>query len=122
AGTAVYTQLPADPPPALLWGALVLRGMGLGLAVTPLLAAVFQGGLRQDAIPRASAMVNILQRVGGSLGAALFAVVLHNRLGSEPPEAFATAFWWVTGVTVAALLLSTLLPRRAAPDRTGAPQ
>jgi EmrB/QacA subfamily drug resistance transporter len=117
AGTAVYTQLPADPPPALLWGALVVRGMGLGLAVTPLMAAVYQGGLPKDAIPRASALVNILQRVGGSLGAALFAVVLQHQVGREPPAAFATAFWWVTGVTVAVLLLSSLLPRRAVADK-----
>ena len=119
AGTAVYTQLPADPPPALLWAALAVRGMGLGLAVTPLLAAVFQGGLPDDAIPRASALVNILQRVGGSMGAALFAVVLNAQEGRPLPAAFGHTFWWVTGVTAAVLLLSWLLPRRAGgQDRT----
>ncbi len=96
---------------ALLWLALLVRGAGLGLAVSPLMAAVFQGGLPDSAIPRASSAMNILQRVGGSFGAALFAVVLQSQVGSSGPEAFGVTFWVVTGVTVAALLLTWSLPR-----------
>ncbi|HEX6342177.1 DHA2 family efflux MFS transporter permease subunit [Umezawaea sp.] len=109
--TLVFALLPSDPHPVLLWLALLVRGAGLGLAVSPLMAAVFQGGLPDSAIPRASSAMNILQRVGGSFGAALFAVVLQSQIGSGGAEAFGVTFWVVTGVTVAALLLTWSLPR-----------
>lgn len=114
AGTLVYTQLPADPPVWVLWAALAVRGAGVGLCVGPLMAAVFQGGLPKTAIPRASTAVNILQRVGGSFGTALFAVVLQSQAAGHheaTPADFGHTFWWVSGLIVAALVLTWTLPR-----------
>ncbi|MEU2153835.1 MDR family MFS transporter [Streptomyces sp. NPDC019396] len=112
-GTLVYTQLPADPPVWLLWIALAVRGAGVGLCVGPLMAAVFQGGLPKASIPRATTSINILQRVGGSFGTALFAVVLQSQAGQHAPTAadFSHTFWWVTGLIALALVLTWSLPR-----------
>lgn len=112
-GTLVFTQLPADPPLWLLWGALALRGAGVGLCVGPLMGAVFQGGLPKTQIPRASTAINILQRAGGSFGTALFAVVLQSQagLGDASPADFSHTFWWVAALIVLALLLTWTLPR-----------
>lgn len=113
-GTLVYTQLPSDPPMWLLIAALAVRGAGVGLCVGPLMAAVFQGGLPKASIPRASTAINILQRVGGSLGTALFAVVLTSQAGGHEnasPADFSHTFWWVTGLILLALALTLTLPR-----------
>ncbi len=113
-GTLVYTQLPADPPMWLLLTALAVRGAGVGLCVGPLMAAVFQGGLPKASIPRATTAVNILQRVGGSFGTALFAVVLTSQAGAHDdatPADFSHTFWWVAGLIVLALVLTLTLQR-----------
>ncbi|MFF7992040.1 MDR family MFS transporter [Kitasatospora xanthocidica] len=112
-GTLVFTQLSADPPLWLLCTALLVRGAGMGLTVSPLMAAVFQGGLPKSSIPRASTAVNILQRVGGSFGTALFAVVLQSQAGAgdAAPADFAHTFWFVAGLMLLALALTWTLPR-----------
>jgi EmrB/QacA subfamily drug resistance transporter len=72
--------------------ALVVRGAGLGCALIPTLAAAY-ACLDRAAIPRATAALNSLQRVGGSLGTALLAVVLQHeiRVGLGGPAGDAAA-------------------------------
>ena len=119
-GTLAYTQVSGSTSYAFLAVALLVRGVGLGFGMMPVVAASYRG-LTHAEVPRASTATNILRQVGGSIGVAVFAVVLqdqitqkfpgHNTsLGSMvsqtlPPtvvnrlaEAFATSFWWSFGV------------------------
>ena len=57
---------------------LVARGIGMGSSVQPAIAAAF-AVLRPDEVPRASSALNALQRIGGSIGTALIAVVLQHQ-------------------------------------------
>jgi len=57
------------------------------------------------------------QRVGGSFGIAIGAVVLESAVadGHTLIQAFGQAFWWTTGFTVLAVLASFFLPGRRVP-------
>ncbi len=136
AGTVVYTQLTATTDLGLLAFSLFVRGIGFGFVMMPAISAAYQT-LSRPEVPRASTAVNIVQRVGGSVGVALVAVVLDHQIATrvhaaagglsgvavapaavrvavaQPlAEAFGTTFWWVTALTLAALVPAVLLPRR----------
>jgi EmrB/QacA subfamily drug resistance transporter len=85
------------------------RGLGTALAGMPLMAAALA---RIDAArgSDASAQLFVLQRVGGSLGTALFVVVL------ERTASFGTSYATVVALTVASLLPTIAL---AASERRG---
>lgn len=142
-GTLAYTQVSGTTSYAFLAVALFVRGIGLGLAMMPVFAASYRD-LDHAAIPRASTATNILRQVGGSLGVAIFAVVLQgqitkrlphmpNALGSTsgvtlPPHivtelaaAFATSFWWSFGTCAIAIIPSLFLPNASAPTMATAP-
>ena len=60
--------------------------------------------------------MNVLQRVGGSIGTAVLAVVLQRALvgapaSTTPQRAFGTAFWWSVGITAAAIIPCIVLVR-----------
>ena len=84
-GTAMYTQLGPHTSYALLAGSLVVRGIGLGSTMMPAMAAAYQT-LERSAISRATATLNVIQRVGGSVGTALLAVLLARNIHSELPS------------------------------------
>jgi EmrB/QacA subfamily drug resistance transporter len=77
-GTIAFTQVSATTSYWLLGGSLVLRGVGLGFTMMPAMAAAY-ATLDRSQVPRATPMLNVLQRVGGSLGTAVLAVVLSGR-------------------------------------------
>jgi MFS family permease len=68
-------------PYALLAGVLVVRGIGLGGAMMPAMAGAF-ATLTSAQVPRATSALNALQRVGGSIGTALLAVVLDHQVSA----------------------------------------
>ncbi|MGH2948269.1 MAG: DHA2 family efflux MFS transporter permease subunit [Solirubrobacteraceae bacterium] len=76
--TLPLASLTAGTPDALLTGVLVLRGLGLGAAMMPAMAAAY-ARLDSDQVPRATSALNAIQRVGGSIGTALVAVVLQHQ-------------------------------------------
>jgi hypothetical protein len=58
----------------------------------------------------------VLQRVGGSIGTAVLAVVLQRSLSGvtgidEAAHAFGTAFWWSLGLTAIAIVPCLVLVR-----------
>jgi EmrB/QacA subfamily drug resistance transporter len=135
AGTAVFTQIGANTSYWLIGGALVLRGIGLGGSMMPSMAAAY-ATLARNEVPRATPALNVLQRVGGSIGAALLIVILQNRIvstlgdgaqagvsGAALPEAarlrvadslagaFAHTFWFALALSAAALIPALLLAR-----------
>ena len=134
--TFAYTQLGAHTSFALLAVSLFVRGLGFGFVMMPAISAAYQT-LAAPQVPRASAAINIVQRVGGSIGTALVAVVLDHQISSqvhgisggltgastapaaavakvaEPlATAFGNTFWWVLGMTLVALIPALTLVRR----------
>jgi EmrB/QacA subfamily drug resistance transporter len=67
-----------NTPYALLAGVLFVRGLGLGASVQPATAAAY--ALIDSAhVPRATAALNTLRQIGGSIGTALLSVVLQHQ-------------------------------------------
>ena len=124
------------PTSSYAWLALVLfvRGIGLGCSMMPTMASAY-AVVRSDQVPGATSVLNTLQRLGGSIGTALLAVVLSDQaraaLGSGAAgsggliqtlspavrdhvaaplaSAFGTAFWWALGATLIALIPAGVL-------------
>jgi EmrB/QacA subfamily drug resistance transporter len=102
----------------LLAIAMVIRGIGIGFAMMPAMTAAF-GSVRHDQINDASPQLNVIQRVGGSLGTAVIAVVLQDKLthlaapasASAVAHAFAATYWWVLGLSVVSLIPAVILWR-----------
>lgn len=108
---------------------LVLAGLGMGLIMAPAMSLATEGVAAEDA-GVASAAVNTMQQIGGSLGTALLntlstsaaADYLVGRNPKDPAvvaqaglEAYSTAYWWSAVFFVAGLVVSFLLYRRGAP-------
>jgi EmrB/QacA subfamily drug resistance transporter len=116
---------------------LFVRGMALGLAMMPSMAAAY-ATLERSAVPRATSALNVTQRVGGSIGTAVLAIVLSNQIAAQLPgaaggdgldaatsvspaaraalagpltHAFANSFWWVVALSVLALIPAFVLMR-----------
>lgn len=85
-----------------------LRGVGIGFAFMPGFVAAF-AALERHELPDAAPQLNVLMRVGGSIGVAVLAVVLERALiaaGHSPSAtagAYGTAFWWSFAISVAAI-------------------
>jgi len=140
-GTLPFCFVTPHTSEALLGFTLFIRGIGLGLAMMPTIAAAYQA-VEHAAIPRATTMINIVRQVGGSVGIAILAVVLQVQIeahfpgssgslstvsgGPIPPvaaqglaEAFARSFWWAIGISVAGLVVTLFLPKNPAAARSG---
>jgi EmrB/QacA subfamily drug resistance transporter len=106
----------------------VLRGIGLALAGAPVIAAAM-AAVAKDQVADASAVINVLSRVGGALGSALLVVILtshlpHSATAVATAAAFHATFWWLTVAAVAALAGSGWLvieQRRTAAARPSPP-
>jgi len=95
--------------------AMFIRGMGIGFAFMPAMAAAFASLTRAE-LPDATPQLNVLQRVGGSIGTAVLAVVLQRALvGTHTPAAaaaaYGTAFWVSAGLTALAIVPCIILVR-----------
>jgi EmrB/QacA subfamily drug resistance transporter len=111
-----------------LW--MFLRGIGIGFAFMPAIAAAF-AALKPHELSDATPQMNVLQRLGGSIGTAVLAVVLQRGLISAHHPltqagiagAYSTAFWWSLGITALAVVPSIVLlraERQAKSPRTAA--
>jgi EmrB/QacA subfamily drug resistance transporter len=86
----VLTQLSQHSSYALVLVALLLFGVGNGLAFVPLTAASLEGVAPGDA-GAASGLVNVMQQVGGALGLAVLVTVFGSATRSARLVAGATA-------------------------------
>ncbi len=85
-GTLPFTQVTGSTSYALLAFALVVRGVGLGFTMMPAMASAY-ALLETSQVPRATPMLNVLQRIGGSIGTAVLAVVLQRQIADAVPGA-----------------------------------
>jgi MFS family permease len=85
-------------------------GLGTGLAIMPSVSAAYSA-VEPAQIPDATPQLNGLQRVGGSIGAAVLVVLVDRSLasGRSPAAAFHTGFLALSAVIVLALVPSALL-------------
>jgi EmrB/QacA subfamily drug resistance transporter len=135
-GTAAFTQVGAETSYAVLAVALFVIGLGLGSTIVPSMAVAYQSVPRQS-VADATSTINVIQRVAGSVGTALLAVVLQRSIAGNLPgvesgvgalaalpdsrraqmapalaDAFGTTFWVALGLVAAALVPALLLPSR----------
>ncbi|GAB2943152.1 MDR family MFS transporter [Nonomuraea fastidiosa] len=105
AGTLPFALAGPATGQAALALALGVRGLGLGAAVIPVVSAAYYGVAERD-YPGATTVFNIVQRLGGSFGTAVLAVVLQWRLTGPGgvAGAYAVTFWWAIGFTVLTLV------------------
>ncbi|HET6171742.1 MAG TPA: DHA2 family efflux MFS transporter permease subunit [Gaiellales bacterium] len=138
AGTSVYTQIAAGTSFAVLCAALFVIGLGLGSTIAPSMAAAYRS-VPQQAVGHATSTINVIQRVAGSLGTALLAIVLQLRIAHNVPnlhgglatlarlpdaeraaaapglaDAFATSFGVAFVLVAAGLVAALFLPGRPA--------
>jgi len=106
--TTAFAVVGLDHSPIVVQIMLFLLGMGTGMASTPLMISAFTT-VPRDRLPDATAQINILARIGGALGAALYAVVLARALPGGTQHAFQVAFTWQVGTAVAALASTVVL-------------
>lgn len=113
AATVPFTLITAETSLAWLMLAMLIRGAGVGLALMPIMTAAYRA-LPAASIPDATPQLNMLQRLGGSLGTAVFTVIVTNQLHqavslSGQAQAFQTAFAWVLAATIATIIPALLL-------------
>ncbi len=130
AGLVSLTSIGADTAYAshVLPGILVV-GAGMGLVFSSAMATATFGVQPSDA-GVASAMVNTMQQVGGSIGTALLSTLAASAVSSQLADAagrpgaalaaqaavhgYTTAFWWAAGIfAVGGVICGALLTRRS---------
>jgi EmrB/QacA subfamily drug resistance transporter len=113
---------------SIVWlsAAMLIRGVGIGFGFMPAMAAAF-ASLERSELSSATPQLNVLQRVGGSIGTAVLAVVLQRALVgvhtvSGAAGAYGTAFWASAGLSALAIIPCVILMRaeRAARRAKGA--
>jgi EmrB/QacA subfamily drug resistance transporter len=105
--TVPFALIGAHTSIAWLSVVMLLRGVGIGMAFMPAMAAAF-ASLDRSELPHATPQLNVLQRIGGSIGTAVLAVVLERALiGATTPtataDAYGTAFIFAAGLTALAI-------------------
>jgi EmrB/QacA subfamily drug resistance transporter len=110
-----FALMTVDTPIALIVGTMFVRGIGIGFAFLPAMTAAY-ASLQRSELSDATPQMNILQRVGGSIGVAILAVVLERSLVGvhtleEAAAAFSTAFWWATALMSLAIIPCVILLR-----------
>jgi EmrB/QacA subfamily drug resistance transporter len=118
-GTLPFALVGSDTSYWALGAALFVRGLGLGAAMMPAMASAY-ALLERHQVPRATPLLNVLQRLGGSLGVAILAVVLERQLADAGPagspeavaQAFGNTYWWALALTAIATIPATVLLRR----------
>jgi EmrB/QacA subfamily drug resistance transporter len=114
--TLPFVLIGAETSYWLIGAAMIFRGFGIGMSMMPTMTAAFSV-LRRDQVTDATPQLTVLQRVGGSLGTAVFSVVLQSGIddgGARPSpaavaNAFGSTYWWVLGVAVVALVPTIIL-------------
>ncbi|MBV9659705.1 MAG: multidrug efflux MFS transporter [Acidimicrobiales bacterium] len=121
--TLPFLWVGSDTSFVLIGGLMAARGVGVGLAMMPAMSTAF-ATLDPDQVRDASPQINVIQRIGGSFGTAIVAVVLQSKLlhaatraGSRHPSphavaaSFAQTYQWILLMYLLALIPATVLWR-----------
>lgn len=117
AGLLLFGTLPflfANPAsPVVLSVALVARGVGMALAQMPAMIAAY-AAVHGKEMGDASTIVNIVQRIGGAVGAVSVVVILYHANDGSSAEAYFWAFALLAVYALLSLAGATIL--RLQPD------
>ena len=107
-GTLPYALVTSSTPYWLLVVGLLVRGIGLGFTLMPTMASAY-ALLDHHEVPRATPMLNVLQRIGGAIGVAVLAVILQRQLEAAQSRddiaaGFGATYWWSMAVVAVALI------------------
>jgi len=83
-GMFALTQISATTPYPQLIVVLFIMGLGMGLTMMPIMTSALRT-LRSSEVARGSTLLNIVQQIGGSVGAAVMSVILTNELNGSRP-------------------------------------
>ncbi len=129
AGMALLTQIEVDSSFALhVMPGIILMGLGMGAAM----ATAFQGatsGVHHEDAGVASAMVNTMQQVGGSIGTALLSTIAATaatnfmagkaanqlNVAESAVASYTATFWWATFIFLGGAAISAVLLRNEVP-------
>jgi MFS family permease len=93
--------------------ALLVTGIGIGLAMTPFFDITL-AGVELDMVGSASGVLNANQQLGATAGTAVLGTVFFGMLESGDPSGAVTTVLWLAAALMAATgLLAYLLPKRA---------
>jgi EmrB/QacA subfamily drug resistance transporter len=133
-GMLGYTQVSATTSYWYLEFFLLIMGLGMGCTMMPAMSAAYQT-ISHAAAARATTALNIVQRVGASIGVAVLSVMLQHQITSRLPgasgigaaqnvppavhatiapklaDAFGVTFWVATAMIAIAFIPASLLPR-----------
>lgn len=82
AGFFTFTQVGTDTSYLALCGSLFVMGLGMGGTMMPIMTSALRT-LSHDEAARGSTLVNIVQQIAGSIGAAVMSVILTERLNGS---------------------------------------
>src|SRR3954463_10251798 len=110
--TIPFVLIDATTSYTVIGAAMVARGFGIGMSMMPAMSAAY-ATLRPSQVNDATPQLNVLQRVGGSVGTAILTVVLQQGITANTPVAIASSFahtyWWVLGISLVALAPTIVL-------------
>ncbi|MFG6194795.1 MDR family MFS transporter [Nonomuraea sp. JJY05] len=110
AATLPFTIATARTSWVVLGIALIVRGGALSAVNIAITADAFTG-LSREQVPAGSAIVRLVQQLGGAAGTALLATVVTGVSATAgTATGFHTAFLWSIGLTVAALIPCAFIP------------
>lgn len=125
-----FSTVGENTPLWLLIAAHIVMSSGLALLITPLMTSAL-GSLPQQLYSHGSALLNTLQQVAGAAGSALFITLMTlGAAGAASGGATATsaqahgihvAFMVAAGISVAAVICSFFVPKRASGDSARRP-
>jgi EmrB/QacA subfamily drug resistance transporter len=113
--TIPFALIGAHTSVAFLCVVMVLRGAGMGASFMPAMTAAF-AALERSQVSHATPQLNVLNRVGGSIGTTILAVVLaeslrHAHSPAAAAHSYGTAFWWSVGMAAVAIIPCVVLMR-----------
>jgi EmrB/QacA subfamily drug resistance transporter len=105
--TIPFALIGAHTSTVFLIVAMFIRGVGIGAAFMPAMTAAF-ASLQPSELSDATPQLNVLQRIGGSIGTAILAVILQRALADAhtlpaAASAYGTAFWAAAGLSALAI-------------------
>jgi predicted MFS family arabinose efflux permease len=110
AATVPFAVVTAHTSYLLLGAALIVRGGALSAVNIAISTGAFTG-LSRPQVPAGSAVVRLVQQLGGSAGTALLATVVAGfALTARPLTGFHAAFFWSIGLTLVALVPAVTIP------------
>ncbi len=122
--TIPFGMIGAHTSVALLCVAMFFRGMGMGASFMPAMTAAF-AALDRSEVSHATPQLNVINRVGGSIGTTILAVVLADagrdaHTAAQQANAYGTAFWWSAGMAALAIIPCVVLMRAESNARRAA--